>query len=128
MVFLDYYLTIPPPAKFSSPLPFTLAGYADILEGAIDDVVPDRFYSKIELLDYVLASQEKCYRLIMSLAEEQMNERFIEEPGTGSMDYSTFEILLYNMRHVQQHVGQLNMLLRKHINHTSGWVARAGEE
>src|SRR5687768_1293323 len=59
LVFLDYYLTIPP-RNFSSPLPFKLAEPGDIPEDAIDDVVPDRIYNKKELLDYLQSSREKC--------------------------------------------------------------------
>src|SRR5215831_11006008 len=59
LVFLDYYLTIPP-KSFSSMLPFTLKEPQDIPEDAIDDVVPDRIYSKEELLNYLRANRKKC--------------------------------------------------------------------
>jgi hypothetical protein len=123
LVFLDYYLTIPP-QNFSSPLPFTLAESDDVIADAIDDVIPDRVYSKQELLDYLQSSREKCNTLITALTEEKLNERWIEDPG--NMNYSVLEILLYNMRHVQHHAAQLNMLLRQNINNAPGWVSRAG--
>jgi len=44
-----------------------------------------------------------------------------------TMDYSLFEILLYNLRHVQHHVGQLNLLLRQHINHAPDWIEKASK-
>src|SRR4051812_43063906 len=55
LVFLDYYLEIPCKA-FNSPLPFTLTAPADIPADAIDDVIPNRIYSKTELLSYLQAS------------------------------------------------------------------------
>jgi hypothetical protein len=75
LVFLDYYLTIPP-KDFSSPLPFTIAAAANIPDDdALDDIVPDLIYSKKELLDYLQSSREKCHRLIGNLTEEKLNER-----------------------------------------------------
>lgn len=123
LVFLDYYLTIPP-NNFTSPLPFTLAESEDaIVEDALDDIIPDRIYSKTELLDYLQLSREKCHKLIADLTPERMNERWIEEPG--NMNYSVLELLLYNMRHVQHHAAQLNLFLRKEIHNSPKWVSRA---
>jgi hypothetical protein len=125
LVFLDYYLTIPPKG-FSSPLPFTIMESGDIPEEAIDDVIPDRIYNKKELLEYLQSSREKCHTLIADLTAEKLKERWIEEEG--DMNYSILEILLYNMRHVQHHAAQLNLLLRKKINNAPGWVARAKDD
>ncbi len=127
LVFLDYYLTIPP-KDFSSPLPFTFTELPNIPEDALDDLVPDRVYSKKELLDYLQLSRNKCYSLIAGLTEEKLNERFIEEPGQGARNYSVLEILLYNMRHVQHHAAQLNLFLRQRINNAPHWVSRAEDE
>ena len=41
LVFLDYYLTIPP-TKFSSQLPFTIVDPEQITEDAVDDLMPNR--------------------------------------------------------------------------------------
>jgi len=125
LVFLDYYLTIPP-KNFTSPLPFTIAEPDKVIEDAVDDLIPDRVYSKKELLDYLQSSREKCHKLIADLTEEKLNERWIEEPG--DRNYSVLEILLYNMRHVQHHAAQLNLLLRQGINDAPGWVARAEDD
>jgi len=122
LVFLDYYLTIPAPKDFSSPLPFTI-GESD---EAVDDVVPDRVYGKEELLDYLQSSREKCHKLIAGLTGEKLKERWIEESGT--MNYSVLEILLYNMRHVQHHAAQLNLLLRQGINNAPDWVSQAEDD
>jgi DinB superfamily len=125
LIFLDYYLTIP--AKvFSSPLPFTIAESDHLLADAVDDLIPDRIYSKKELLDYLQSCREKCRRVIVGLTEERLKERWIEVEGT--MNYSVLEILLYNMRHVQHHAAQLNLLLRQGINNAPDWVSRAEDE
>ena len=124
LVFLDYYLTIPY-KSFASPLPFTFTEPADIPADAIDDVIPNKIYTKTELLNYLQASREKCRILIAGLTEEKLNERWIEDFEDG-MDYAVLEILLYNMRHVQHHAAQLNLLLRQRTNNAPGWIARAG--
>ena len=125
LVFLDYYLTIPA-GNFSSPLPFTLTEADHIPKDAIDDVVPDRIYTKKELLDYLQACRNKCYQVINDLTPEKLTERWIENPGT--MNYPVLELLLYNMRHVQHHAAQLNLFLRQGINNAPRWVSRAEEE
>jgi hypothetical protein len=126
LVFFDYYMTIPP-KDFTAVLPFTLKEQPDIPEDAVDDVIPNRFYSRDELLEYLRASREKCKSLILALTEEKLNQRFREEPGQGAVDYSLVEILFYNMRHVQHHVGQLNLILRQFKGEAPGWVQRAGD-
>ena len=123
LVFLDYYLTFPASANFSSPLSFTLADEGVAVEEAIDDVIPDRIYSKMELTEYLDACREKCYQVISGLTEENINDRWIEP--SGHMNYSVLELLLYNMRHVQHHAAQLNMMLRQEINNAPSWVGRA---
>jgi uncharacterized damage-inducible protein DinB len=121
LFFLDYYLTIPH-KSFSAKLPFTIGEDPD----AIDDVIPDRIYSKKELLDYLQSSREKCQQLIAGLTAEKLEERWIEEGG--NKNYAVLEILLYNMRHIQHHAAQLNMLLRNAINNAPGWVRRAKDD
>ena len=126
-VFLDYYLTIPPKDFWwnnTALLSFTIKESDEIPEGAVDDIVPNRFYEKKELLGYLRACHEKCQELILGLSEEGLKERFKEEFGFGNMDYSIIEILFYNLRHVQHHVGQLNMILRNEGHEPPKWVAR----
>ena len=124
LVFLDYYLTIPPPQSFSSPLPFTETEPAPA--DAVDDALRDRIYSKKELLDYLEASREKCRKLMAGLTENKLQERWIEV--IGNKNYSILELLLYNMRHVQHHAAQLNLLLRQEIDDAPRWVRHAADE
>jgi len=135
LVFLDYYLTIPP-KQFSSMLPFTLKEPQDIPEDAIDDVVPDKIYSKEELLTYLQSNRKKCHDVIAGLTEEKLKQKWIDESQTmdlalcsyNAMKYSVLEILFYNMRHVQHHAAQLNMLLRQTINKAPDYVSKAEDD
>jgi len=38
------------------------------------------------------------------------------------------EILLYNLKHVQHHAGQLNLLLRQETGEAANWVADAQDK
>ena len=118
LFFLDYYLT-PEPIGFVPPPPYTLSEFDP--SGAM----PERVYTKEELLDYLQFNRDKCQKLIAGLTEETFFRRWINESRT--MDYSMFELLLYNMRHVQHHAAQLNLILRQEINDAPDWVSRAIE-
>jgi hypothetical protein len=125
LVFLDYYLTIPA-KSFSSPLPFLIAETEDIPPDAIDDIIPERMYTKEELLNYLQSCREKCQQVIAGLTAEKLNVRWIEVDGPRN--YAVLELLLYNMRHVQHHAGQLNLLLRQGTNNAPVWVSRAKDD
>ncbi len=116
LFFLDYYLTTDP-VGFAPPLPFDLSEFEDRL--------PERVYTKEELLVYLEFCREKCRNLIFDLTEENIAKDWINESKT--MVYPMVEILLYNMRHVQHHAAQLNLLLRQTINDATDWVRRADE-
>ena len=113
LFFLDYYLSMDV-HNFFPPPPFNFSEF--------EDVMPDKVYSKAELLDYLQSNRDKCHQLIAGLNEEKLNSRWINESGT--MNYSVLEILLYNMRHVQHHAAQLNLLLRQGVNNAPDWVSR----
>lgn len=80
------------------PPPYTLSEFDP------DGVLPERVYDKSELITYIKFCREKCRKMISELSDENLKKRFINE----YRDYSRLEILLYNMRHVQHHAGQLN--------------------
>ena len=115
LFFLDYYLTLDP-KNFSPPAPFTLSEFEA-------DQMPDRTYSKAELLEYLAYCRQKCRHLLSSLTSELAQSDWINE--SGSMKYHVLEILCYNMRHVQHHAAQLNQLLRQEIDDAPQWVFRA---
>jgi hypothetical protein len=113
LFYMDYYLS-PDPDSWAPPKPFTLS------EFDASGKMPDRTYSKDELLAYLRVSREKCNRVIASLNDELAAKRWINP----QRDYSFFEMLIYNMRHVQHHTAQLNMLLRQGINDAPRWVSQ----
>ena len=117
LFFLDYYLS-PDAYTFHPPAPFDL--------GHFDDVKPGRAYTREQLLFYLRYNRQKCFDLIHSLTSESGAVRWRNQSKT--MDYSIVELLMYNMRHVQHHAAQLNLLLRQQINDAPDWVSRAGEK
>ncbi len=128
LFFLDYYLTFPP-KDFAPILPSTITQADHAPPEALDDVIPNAIFTKAELLDYLQTCRDRCHGLIASLTEEQLNEQWIEEPGNPkTRRFSKFELLLYNMRHVQHHAAQLNMLLRQRTHHAPNWVSRAKKD
>ena len=130
VVFLDYYLTIPP-VDFKAKLSYTLKDAAEIPDEGIDDVVPDNIYSKEELLSYVQHCRDKCRNVISNLNEQALFKPWIEETegldlslaGRDPLKYSVLEIILYNMKHVQHHVAQLNLMLRLEWGTAPGYVS-----
>ncbi len=117
LFWLDYYLTLEP-NEFSPPTPYSLSEFDP--SGAM----PDRTYSKKELLSYLKYSREKCHDLVLGMTDEIASSRWIND----YKNYSVFEILLYNMRHVQHHTAQLNLLLRQEINDAPRWVSVTSRE
>ena len=125
-IFLDYYATIPP-TNFSPLLPFTPKELKDKPQEAIDNLQPDKDYSKKEILEYIKQSREKCKQIVYGLNEENANDRFKEGEEENDMDYPILEILLYNLRHTQHHTAQLNLLLRQNLNMHIEWSFRAND-
>lgn len=117
LFWLDYYLTIKP-TDFSPPTPYSLSEFDP------SGLMPDRVYSKEEMLSYLKHDRNKCYELISNLTDELACSRWIN----AYKNYSVFEILLYNMRHVQHHTAQLNLILRQEINNAPQWVSVADIE
>ena len=113
LFYLDYYLS-DAPENFLPPAPFTLSEFNPA--GAL----PEPMYSKPELLVYLGFCRQKCHDLIAGLTAEGAAKRFVNE----YKNYSVLEILLYNMRHVQHHVAQLNLLLRQGMDDAPKWVSR----
>lgn len=112
--FLDYYLTLNP-TGFAPPEPFSLSEF--------EDRMPERTYTKEEVLDYLQFCRKKCKNLIGTMTTEIYNSDWENESKT--MRYNVVEILLYNMRHVQHHAAQMNLILRKNINNAPKWVRHA---
>lgn len=114
LFFLDYYLT-KEPVGFSPPSHFSYSEFEEEPELVI--------FSKAELLHYLNNCRSKARDFVFSLDEAQLEKRWINESRT--MNFSMLEILLYNLRHVQHHVGQLNLLLRQVTLQAPEWIYRA---
>ncbi len=117
LFFLDYYLS-DESDNFHPPSPFTLS------EMDPEGIMPERAYTKEELVIYLRFCRKKCHDLIYGLSPENSERRFIN----SYRNYNVVEILLYNMRHVQHHTGQLILLLRQHLGQGSKWVSQSKEK
>ena len=98
LFWVDLYLTgaeegfVPPP-------PFLL------IEQHEDGPVPERPYAKEEHLDYLAHCRAECQATIEGLTDEDAVR--ICSFAWGEVPF--VELLLYTMRHVQEHAGQLNL-------------------
>ena len=115
LFFLDFYLS-ETEVGFAPPAPFGLE------ELDPDGVLPPRVYSKEELLGYLNHDREKCRKAIAGLTEEKANRLC----GSLRPGLTFVELYLYNMRHVQHHAAQLNLILRQRIDSAPRWVSIAG--
>lgn len=114
LFFLDLFLS-DSAETFAPPAPFTLS------ELDPSGVFPDRPYTKDELLAYLDHGRKKCRAAIEGLTGENARER----RQYGSIDLSFAELLLYTMRHVQHHAGQLNFILSRQTGPAPRWVKQA---
>ncbi len=99
---------------FAPPEPFTL----EELDPA--GVIPARPYPQEDLRAYLAHCRRRMRAAIGGLTDETAARRC--RFGWGEASY--LELLLYNLRHVQHHVGQLNLMLRQETGSAPRWVAR----
>jgi hypothetical protein len=116
LFWLDCYLS-ESPEGFAPPAPFGLEEFDPF-------ALPDRAYTKTELLNYLEHGRKKC-RAVM--------DSFNEVNGRNPCQFdwlkmSVLEKHLYNMRHVQHHAAQLHLLLRQRIDAAPRWVSQAASE
>ena len=117
LFYLDFYLS-DSDKGFMPPEPYTL----DELDER--GLLPDRIYTKQELLNYLSYGKLKCRDRIASLTEEHSNTRC----GFDWLDLSFGEVLLYNMRHVQHHAAQLNLMISRSVASAPRWVKKTKSE
>ncbi|OEU63707.1 MAG: hypothetical protein BBJ57_06000 [Desulfobacterales bacterium PC51MH44] len=113
---LDYYLS-ESANNFVPPAPFGL----EELDPA--GVLPERPYTKDELLKYLEHGRKKCRTTIEAMTDEQATRPY----KFGRLDLSFGELLLYSMRHVQHGAAQLNLILRQTFDIPSPWIFKAKE-
>ncbi len=113
LFWLDLYL-FGAEEGFQPPAPFAL------IEMEEDDL-PDRAYTKDELLSYLQHGRRRCKATIDALTDE--TARRIHRFPWGEVTF--VELLLYNMRHVQDHASQLSLLLGQKGVPVRDWVITA---
>jgi hypothetical protein len=99
LFWLDLYLT-GAEEGFAPPAPF------DLVEMEAGEVLP-RIYSREELLGYLELCRRRCQETIAALSSDDAN-RLCRFPW-GEVPFG--ELLLYTMRHVQEHAAQLHLFL-----------------
>jgi len=113
LFFLDFYLS-DSMEDFGPPAPFN----RDELDPA--GLLPDQPYSKDVLLHYLDHCRSKCHQAIDSLTDEKARQ---PSPFRPEQNLTVAERLLYDMRHVQHHAAQLNLILRQKSDSAPGWVS-----
>jgi uncharacterized damage-inducible protein DinB len=117
LFFLDLYLS-EGESRFHPPPPFGLTELDD------EGVLPERACEKDELVRYL----EHC-RKKLDAVMAAMTETWVTNPCPFPYrEMSNGELLLYNMRHVQHHAAQLNMLLRQATDSAPRWVSKGGQK
>ncbi len=97
---------------FQPPKPF------DLLELDPSGLIPGRIYMREELLNYMQHCLEKCNNIVNGLTDEQANR--LCKFSWGKITFA--ELLLDNIRHVQEHGAQLRMFLGQQSGIHSRWL------
>jgi DinB family protein len=107
LVWLDLYLSGVPEEEFAPPAPFA--------QGVLDSVgaQPEQPYTREELHAYLASVRQKCRSTLATLTDEQAR-RLVAYPWSDWQPISYLELLLYTMRHVQEHAAQLCLFLGQH--------------
>lgn len=114
LFWLDLYLS-GSVKGFMPPAPFTL----DELDPA--GIIPEIPFTKDELQNYLEHNRKKCQVTIEDLTSEKAEQRCSFPWG----EVTFAALLLDNMRHVQEHVAQLNMILGQKISWSPRWITNA---
>jgi hypothetical protein len=118
LFWLDLYLTGSIDG-FVPPAPYTL----DELDPR--GLLPETVYTRHELLTYLAHCRRKCQVILANITEEKLHQLCKFSWSQADLNYA--ELLLDNMRHVQEHCAQLHLFLGQQAGIPSKWVARARE-
>lgn len=124
LFWLDLYL-FGSEEGFAPPAPYALVEQDDA-----SGPIPDKTYSKEQVRTYLAYCRDKC----RSITEMMTDERARQPVSFGWVEdgevISYYELQLYNMRHVQEHAAQLNLLLGRNgiPGEQIDWVARARDD
>jgi hypothetical protein len=116
LFWLDLYLS-GSVEGFAPPVPYNL----DELDPR--GLLPERVYSRDELFTYLEHCRQKCRQTIELLTDDKAHQVFTFPWAKNGLSFA--ELLVDNMRHVQEHGAQLNMFLGQQAGISTGWVARA---
>lgn len=108
LFWLDLYLTGSSDG-FTPPAPF--------IRGAL----PEQPYTKDQIRAYLDQCRKKCQSTIEALTDKKAHQRC----KFDWVEVSFLELQLYNLRHVQEHAAQLNLLLGQHDVSGVDWVTKA---
>ena len=124
LVGLDLRLSGVPEEEFAPPAPF--------VQGVLDSVeaMPEQPYTREELHTYLASLRQKCHTTLVTQTDEQAR-RPVESHWSEGRAVSYLELLLYTLRHVQEHAAQLSLFLGQHgiPGEALDWVPQAkGDE
>ncbi len=112
LFWLDFYLSDSSDG-FAPPAPFTLSEFEAGL-------LPERVYTKAELQTYLEHGRNKCRAKLAFLTDALVPQQV----GPDWLDMSAAELLLYTMRHTQEHASQLSLFLGQKLGSAPGWVGK----
>ena len=115
LFWLDFYLT-EKPDEYRPHEPFGLTEFDPA------GILPVRLFTQDELIGYLEFGRAKCKNVIGGLTKEKAAKNY----EFGNINLSFLELILYNMRHVQHHTAQMNLILRQEINSAPGWIKKVG--
>jgi hypothetical protein len=112
LFWLDLYLSGSSHKDFKPPPPF------------IRGKLPETPYTKDQIQAYLNQLRGKCQSTIEGLTDEKANQLLTY----NWIEASYLEMLLYNMRHVQEHTGQLSLFLGQHDVSGMDWITKARDK
>src|SRR4051812_32728929 len=112
LFFLDFYLS-DSIEDFGPPAPFNRDEFGP------GGLLPKAPYSKEVLLEYLNHCRRKCDQAIDFMTDEKARQPDRIRP---EQNLSVAERHLYNLRHVQHHAAQLNLVLRQKTGSAPKWV------
>ena len=114
LFWLDLYLTGSQDG-FLPPAPF------DTNELDPQGVLPNGMFTRDELQSYLDHCHKKCKQTVEQLTDGKIRQLCYFSWRKEGLSFA--ELLVDNMRHVQEHGAQLNMFLGQQVNKTAHWLA-----
>ncbi len=106
---LDFYMT-DLKVEFAPPEPL------DLREMGSGGLLPDLPYDKDVVLSYLAIGRGKAHVLLESTTDQMAPSR---RKGLGIA-----ELFIYNIRHIQHHSAQMNLILRQKVGSAPDWVSK----